>query len=167
MVLDTIHFSESHTAEHIAAELRAIAEHWAIKTKILCIITDNAANCVAASRILTWRHLPCYAHTLNLIVRDGLNSERQVISIQQKCKSVVAYFNHSVTATTKLSEIQQQLKLPEKKLISDVETRWNSTFYMFERIIELNDAVTTTLCLSDKTDLILSSQEIAIMKEVV
>ncbi|XP_049782800.1 uncharacterized protein LOC126184454, partial [Schistocerca cancellata] len=31
-------------------------------------ISDNAANIVAAIRLTAWKHITCFAHTLNLIV---------------------------------------------------------------------------------------------------
>jgi hypothetical protein len=52
----------------------------------------------------------------------------------------------------------------EKKLIRDVVTRWNSSFYMYERLIEEYQAVNTALVYFDHTDLCLSSSELQIMK---
>ena len=40
-----------------------------------------------------------------------------------------------------MREIQLKLGKPEKKLIQDVATRWNSTYYMLERLQEQKDAV--------------------------
>ena len=40
-------------------------------------------------------------------------------------------------------EIQLSLKLPQHKIIQDVVTRWNSTFYMLERILEQKSAIIT------------------------
>ena len=67
-VLETFNLCLSHTAENIAAELLQIADEWNITEKVVAIATDNAANMAAAARITGWKHIPCFAHTLNLIV---------------------------------------------------------------------------------------------------
>jgi hypothetical protein len=46
------------------------------------------------------------------------------------------------------------------------ETRWNSTFYMFERIVEQRGSVTTTLCLQSKGEMCLSNEDIELIKKV-
>ena len=166
-VLSTMNFCGAHTAEHIAETLGKIADDWSIRTKIVCTVTDNAANCVAAVRLLNWRHLPCFAHTLNLIVQDAIKADAVVADAQKKCKAVVSYFHHSVKASDTLREVQQQLKLPENKLINDVETRWNSTYYMMERILQQKQAITTVLCLLDRKDLLLETQDFDALKEAI
>jgi hypothetical protein len=67
-VLETFILCVNHTAENIAAELVRIADEWNITEKVVAIVTDNAANMVVAIRITRWKHIPCFAHTLNLIV---------------------------------------------------------------------------------------------------
>ena len=55
--------------------------------------------------------------------------------------------------------MQKQLNVPELKLIQDVVTRWNSTYLIFELIVNQHNSITTTLCLLDKASLCLSSEE--------
>ena len=166
-VLETVHLSVSHTAENIASELIRIANEWSISEKVVALATDNASNAVAAARLTGWKHIPCFAHTLNLIVKGALEAYLKLTTLKKKCKDIVTFFHHSSKASEKLTDIQKQLEVPEKKLIQDVDTRWNSTYYMFERMIELHESVTTTLCLSGKTEMCISVEELEIIKKAV
>lgn len=65
----------SHTGEKNASELKEVSVQWNIEKKITCAITDNASNMALAIRITTWQHLPCFAHTLNLIVHESLATD--------------------------------------------------------------------------------------------
>ncbi len=164
LVLDTFKFELSHTAEHIADALLKVAEKWDISSKVVAIVTDNASNIVAAVKITGWIHVPCFAHTLNLVVSEAIKSDESISDLKKKCKQIVTYFHQSVKAMEKLKEVQCQLKLPEHKLIQEVDTRWNSTFYMFERIVEQHQAITTALCLSSRNDMCLSGADIKLLE---
>ena len=48
LVLETLKFNLSHTAEHIADALLEVAETWDVSSKVDAIVTDNASNIVAA-----------------------------------------------------------------------------------------------------------------------
>ena len=54
--------------EHIAQELKRVVDNWKISS-ISCGVTDNASNMLAGIREAGWRNLPCFAHTLNLVVQ--------------------------------------------------------------------------------------------------
>ena len=51
-------------------------------------------------------------------------------------RKLVGHFKHSVVATTALKEKQVQLNIKQHHLIQDVSTRWNSTFFMIDRLVE-------------------------------
>lgn len=163
-VLETTCIVGSHTAENIAQHLREICDKWNIFDKVRTIVTDNAANITAAIQKLNKRQIPCFAHTLNLVVQEAIKNTPDVLDVRDKIKQIVAFFHHSVKATDKLTQLQEQNNEPVKKLIQDVETRWNSTFYMIERFLEQNELVTTTLCLLGKNNLCLSDNELALLQ---
>ena len=93
IVLDTLPVDGAHTAENLAAELMSVASEWGITDKIVCLVTDNASNIVAAVRLNGWKHMPCFAHTLNLVVQDSIKADSQLSEIQKKCHDIVSYFH--------------------------------------------------------------------------
>ena len=165
LVLETFGFKKDHTTENIPALFQKIAEEWGISRKFVAMVTDNAANVVAAVRHTGWTHIPCFAHTLkNLVVSEAIKADTKIHQLRKSCKDIVSFFHHSVKASEKMKEIQLQLGIPENKLIQEVGTRWNSTYYMFERITVQHQAITTALCLSGRNVMCLSSSDVSLLK---
>lgn len=108
-----------------------------IQNKIICCITDNAA--INACK---WRHLGCFAHSLNLLVLKRL---KEISDKLGKVKNIGEFFKRSSHALSKLRETKKQMDLPDLKLKQDVVTRWNSTYDMLDRIYKINHAVVSTL----------------------
>ncbi|XP_077403146.1 E3 SUMO-protein ligase ZBED1-like [Vanacampus margaritifer] len=134
-VLGVFHFPDRHTAENMAAVKSALMAQWGIATKVTCLVTDGAANMAACAR-----HLH---HTLNLMVKKALAENTELSEIRLQCRSIVGYFKSSTTAKTRLTQVQEQMKPTEPvlKLIQEMETRWNSTFHMLQRMYNLREAV--------------------------
>ncbi|KAM4028706.1 E3 SUMO-protein ligase ZBED1-like isoform 1-T1 [Anomaloglossus baeobatrachus] len=143
-LLECVELCEGHTADNLAEELLRIAENWQIESKVICCVTDNAANITKAIKILNWAHYPCLAHTINLIVGDSMKVMTPTLD---KVKSIVEFFHKSPIATEKLKSTQRQMSMPELKLKQDRETRWNSTYYMLKRVLESKDAIISTLAI--------------------
>ncbi|KAK1895771.1 Zinc finger BED domain containing protein 1 [Dissostichus eleginoides] len=158
-VLETCSFAGQNTAHNICSELKRITDEWGITDKVQAVVTDNGANMVAAVRRAGWAHYPCFAHILNLVVKDSIKALPDVLDIQHRCSAIVPFFHHSTRAAERLKEMQNQLKIPNLKLIQSVETRWNSVFHMFERLCEQKETVTTVLCLLGKSSLCLSDED--------
>ena len=91
---------------------------------------------VAASQLLEdWDDLPCFAHTLQLAVKAGL--ELPVIDcLSAVCRKIVGHFKHSVLAMQALKDKQMNMNVARHSLLQDVSTRWNSTYLMYERLME-------------------------------
>ena len=132
-VLETITSAESHKGKNLGDAIRNTSETW--KTvqahNINPVTTDNASNMtVAVESSGLGPHITCFAHTLNLSTKQGL----QVASFERlfgTVRRIVNFFHRSPKATSILKDKVQLLDLnkgkpkgkgPEKLLI-DVSTR--------------------------------------------
>ena len=140
----------AHTGEYIASELKDLNK-WEISlSKINAVVTDSGANIVKAISSLFGRnkHLPCLAHTLNLVAESTIKNTHGLGTLLDKVRAIVLHIKNSVSASDELRRIQINNGIQEgsiKKLKLDVKTRWNSTFYMCERFLELSTLISTIL----------------------
>uniref|UniRef100_A0A1X7T747 DUF659 domain-containing protein n=1 Tax=Amphimedon queenslandica TaxID=400682 RepID=A0A1X7T747_AMPQE len=132
-------FDDSHTAENISANILSHIQSWDIEEKLVCVVRDNAANMVAGMRVAQLPSLPCLAHTLQLIIKDGIFQQASVQQLLTSARSIVGFYNRSNTAFNTFQQIQNQLGLPQHILLQDISTRWNSSFYMLQRLLEQRD----------------------------
>ncbi|XP_054638097.1 zinc finger BED domain-containing protein 4-like [Dunckerocampus dactyliophorus] len=134
VVLGVQKFPQTHTAAHLAEAKDVLMEEWGIKGKVTGLVIDCAPNMIACANLLHLRHIMCFAHMLNLVVKWSLAQTPELEDIRSRGRKIVGHFKSSTTAKQKLFELQRQLARPEHKLIQEVDTRWNSTFAMLERL---------------------------------
>jgi hypothetical protein len=189
-----------HTALTIQDELAAIANKWGLQNKIAGATTDNADNMVNAIKALGWPHVPCVAHTLNLVLEHAILQCDQLKSIVKKARKLVkrvrksssvlsialedvikeinqrrdkavkdavlaakaaedaasrakavgdasaAALDAAATQARQSAEVVKEtnLQLPVK-LKQCVKTRWNSLYFMLERLLVLRAPLITML----------------------
>ena len=139
-VLQTQEMPEQHTGVHISERLVKASE-WKINEKVVAVVRDNAANMVLASWLLEdWGDLPCFGHALQLAVKAGLDLPL-ISRLTAVCRKIVGHFKHSVKAMGALREKHRGLNIPQHTLLQDVSTRWNSTYFMYERMAEQRWAI--------------------------
>ena len=136
-VLHVQPLQESHTGEYLGVIYKRMLDHWEISIdKVHLVLRDNAANMVKAMREVSLPSLRCFAHSLQLVVEDGVLSQRAVTDVLATCGTVVGHFKHSSVAYSHLRSIQDHLEVPQHRLQQDVRTRWNSSLYMVKSVIE-------------------------------
>ncbi|XP_068146076.1 zinc finger BED domain-containing protein 4-like [Drosophila tropicalis] len=153
----------NHNSENIATTLRQICNEWAIYDKIQTVVTDSAPVMIKACEIFEKRHLPCFAHTLNLVVQDVL-SNKNVKEVLTSAKRIVSFMKSSSIAKAKFKE--EQGSSNPLNLLQEVPTRWNSAFYMLERILEVREPLLATLLKSRGAPIPLSEDQFRVIKDI-
>lgn len=175
VVLSTKHEPEDHTAENLQKSLDSVLQEFKIENKAICCVHDNATNisrAASGSAFLKF-DLNCVAHCLQLSINKGLNSNQQIQTTIGAASRLVAHFKHSYKATGYLATKQQQLKVEQHKLIQRNNTRWNSTYDMFKRLLEQRWPICAVLSdrhatkLSDARTLELKDEHWRIMEDLI
>ncbi|XP_065679735.1 uncharacterized protein LOC136094083 [Hydra vulgaris] len=194
-----------HNGQLIADELNNIIEQNQIRTKLGCVVTDNASNMKKAFDVLSelqanesedesrhivivddeemWNdlheedqlivneaieqhateRLACYAHSLQLCVKDGLTHLKTANSLLAKC-SKLANLTHQST----LFRGNFESKFGKGRFIPKTNaTRWNSMFVQLSSIIRLDPVKLSDLLRGDHSNLILTQREMAMLRELV
>lgn len=138
VLLGCFEFKEQHTAINLSEKISKTLNEWNLKNKVVFAVSDNVSNIKSALSLLQFKFMGCFAHTINLVVQSSLMLENKLID---QVKSIVTHFKKSTVANNKLQTYQLNNGISQpKKLIQDVQTRWNSTYYMISRFVELEDS---------------------------
>ena len=81
----------------------------------------------------------------------------------ETCKSFSSFCKVIVFITEKQIDLHQE----QLCLICDVQTRWNSAYYMAKRIILMQQPLSVTLCAIRKGDLIPNDSEFAVLEQFI
>ncbi|KAL0830016.1 hypothetical protein ABMA28_003474 [Loxostege sticticalis] len=163
VLITCIEYTDRHTSTNLCNFIKAAILEWGIEDKITAVASDNAANVTAALREGEWRHIPCFAHTLNLVVKEALT---HISATVVKVKAIVEYFKRSSHAQQQLLTLQKQMNIEPLKLKQDVATRWNSTFLMLSRIVQIKNSVIAAIALL-RSDLTLTDHDWSIIEAAI
>ena len=125
-------FKGSHTAENILSMYQQVTDSFNLDGKITSIVTDNASNMTKAFQHPDCEsdsededldishsadfdylpeHFPCFLHSLQLVVMDGLRDISSGIStIIGKASKLVTFVRHSCLATNILEDFRPGMK---------------------------------------------------------
>ena len=91
-------------------------------SKVHVVVRDNGSNFVAGLRDAGIPNIPCLAHTLLLVVKDGCLAQPAVVDLTAKARKLVGRCKHSNIALQSLLKIQE-LGLSPERLIQDEPTK--------------------------------------------
>ena len=153
-VLAGRNFPERHTGRQITEILRGILkERGIVKDQHNLLVRDGASNMVDGIAGLM-DGVQCTIHLLQLVVRDAVLLQTGVARLVLKCKQLVAFLHRSPRAYEQFRKKQaEHRRIPLTQTLKvklDVETRWNSTFLMLQRIQDLKESI--VLYLSEDRD---------------
>lgn len=165
LVLETRVIEGDHSGDVIAGTLNDIVNEWNIAQKVRVAISDNATNIGNAFKKLNWRHVPCTAHCLHLVVTHALENDEEVRNVVKKVKDICGFFHKSVKATDRLVLLQQEGgEQKPKKLKQECPTRWNSTYTMLQRFYSIHRYVHTVLTVLNKGAMCITDEELSLIE---
>ncbi|XP_046800992.1 E3 SUMO-protein ligase ZBED1-like [Lucilia cuprina] len=171
--LGVFELTESHTSAYIKEKLKEIFAEWHISVpKVSAVITDNDSTVMKVNREIFGEKkiIPCFAHTINLVVTKSIDNETDCTELISKVRNIIKFIKRSVNASDELRKRQVNMGLKEgqiKKMILDVRTRWNSCFYMLQRFIELVSIIGAILLNRPEAPPMILSSEIDCIKEMI
>lgn len=131
-VLDYISAPCSHTAPMISSIIQSrVQERLSEDASISAIVTDNGANFLCAARNLG-ESIPCVSHTCQLVLQSFAECSEVAEDIKDIHSLVLAIHNRDILLH-KLRSLQSKPLDPKLP----VATRWNSTFDMIKRFLEI------------------------------
>jgi len=112
-LLGVIDLQERHTSQYIADTLNEVCKQRDISLEtISAIVTDGAANITKAVDLFFGnpnkpRHIPCFAHTLNLVAQNSISRVTDLSLLIKNVKSIVTWFKHSVVVSDELRKVKK------------------------------------------------------------
>ncbi|KAM6984748.1 zinc finger BED domain-containing protein 4 [Aplochiton taeniatus] len=131
-----------HDMLNIQKQLEYLWDSWITSSGLKkgFTVTDNETirNFLEESDHVT---VQCFGHTMDLIVSEAIKSQRMVQNLLSIARKICERVHRSAKAKEKLAELQRVHQLPENQLIQDVPSKWRTSFFMLERLVEQKKAI--------------------------
>jgi len=142
-ILDILYIPSSHNALSIKNAVLEIANQFKVANRLIGITSDNESKMIASIRLIkedlessVFQHYRCAAHILNLVVGAALEANTIPNSIK-KLRNFVSIIRNSSKQMDKLKEYFRIDNVDFKTPLPDITTRWNYTYFMIERALEI------------------------------
>ena len=139
------------TGIYIATTMLEILDFFGLCDKVVSITLDNASANLNAINMLEPRlcpiskyafHVRCAAHILNLVVSDGVKLfENSCDKVDNACFYI--FHMNSSSRINQFKELCNAFKLPFRKVLNHIKTRWNSFYDMLEVAYAYRQPITT------------------------
>ena len=148
-LLDIIPFQTRHTGINIASAISNVLNEFNLANRTLALTTDNESAMVVCGRKLaeeleqalnnfSFKHYRCSAHILNLAAKHGMEIiDNEILNIRK----LMIKIKNSVLLCDDLRELCIVEKLEYLRPEVDIETRWNSTYYMLQKLQRMETAL--------------------------
>lgn len=131
-----------YNIQNIQKQLEYLWDTWIGSSglKIGFTVTDNQTieSILASSHQNT---MQCFVHNIDLIVNEAIKSQRMVQNLLSIARKICERVHRSTKAKEKLAELQISYQLPENQLVQDVPSKWKTSFFMLERLVEQKKAI--------------------------
>ena len=155
----------SHNAENIAERVAFVASDYGISDKIFSITLDNASANTKSMGKLTpllsgyvgslLLHQRCACHIINLIVKAGLDSFKDMLN---NFRTAISFLNASNQRIAAYKSYCIAMGVRPRKFGLDMDVRWNSTYLMLKHLIPHRETffvwITTNYPLKDGESLL-------------
>lgn len=118
--------TERHTTENVRAEIESVIQDFKLDGKVVAVVTDNAANMIAAMRTSNIVGVGCAAHSLQIAVKKALTASNTT-EVLAKTRRIVGHVKHSPANYRELKELMKEKGEPEEALVIKYFT---NTFYL-------------------------------------
>ncbi|KAG9472738.1 zinc finger BED domain-containing protein 6-like [Eleutherodactylus coqui] len=164
-------FPKEYTEGNIQQELIRQVSLWLLPNA-LCpgfFVSSGDFNLIHAIKGANYTYVPCFTHSLNLLVTDFLQNNRYIAGMLTMARKVCSHFIHSSRAKRIFSELQFENNLLKHSLKLENVPHWTSTFYMLQRLLEQQRAVQEYLVMHkvETVDIHLSSSHWNLMASLV
>lgn len=129
-VLKTTLMEESHTAVNISNDYNRVIKEYEMEAKKVVVVTDSAANMVAACRLTGNHRVPCIVHKCNTLIQVDMLQNPRVKPIPELLAKMRAGQKKLLYRFEELKEIRE----------TDIQ---NQLALLMSELCELDDIVNT------------------------
>ncbi|KAJ0985806.1 hypothetical protein J5N97_004162 [Dioscorea zingiberensis] len=157
VLLDVCHIPYPFTGSEIFQVLIRVLKMYNIDNRILSCTHDNSQHAVHACHMLSeeldaqktpFCYIPCAAHTLNLIIEDGLRTPKPVLS---KIREFVLQLNSSAEIAQDFKQIATAYQEGLWKLPLDTSASWSGDYTMLDIVRKASDSMDTVIRKHEET----------------